>query len=173
MRYYLQFVVMHPISTHFKAHLGTLFSQLGTLFPISSATEVPLVVRKSTRKPRNWKDYNERLVKDCVNYGIEVEQALADRIFDCKDIHNYLAYEVIQPGIPPRKNSSRRSRGSPSRVEQVRFFQDFGEKPWKETRKYAKRVAAGRTFSAFKQLFGERVMAKKWENIVHELKSKF
>ena len=55
----------------------------------------------------------------------------------------------------------------------MRFFQDFGERVRKEPQKYAKRVAAERTFSAFKQLFGERVMAKKWDNIVHKLGPKF
>ena len=53
------------------------------------------------------------LVQGCLDAGIKVERALGDRIFDCKDIHNFLARQRIQPGIPPRKNASRRSRGSP------------------------------------------------------------
>jgi hypothetical protein len=53
------------------------------------------------------------------------------------------------------------------------MYQDYEEKVWKLIRQYNRRTAVERTFSAFKQLFGDTVMARKWERIVDEIKSQF
>jgi hypothetical protein len=113
------------------------------------------------------------LVQSCIKQGHEIDRVLGDGIYDVKEVFNFLEKNNIKNGIPPRQNASRKSRGSPSRAEEVRFYQDYGEKIWKLFHEYNKRPAVERTFSAFKQLFGEHVMARKWENIVHELKNKF
>jgi len=82
------------------------------------------------------------LVQGCPGAGIKVERALGARISDSKDLHDCLARQRIQPGITPRKDARRRSRGSRSRAAGRRFYQDLSETAWKETRKNAKRVAA-------------------------------
>jgi hypothetical protein len=106
------------------------------------------------------------LVQHAIDLGLDVKQVLGDGIFDTKEIHNFLAHNKIAPGIPPRKNASRRARGSAVWAEEIRFFQDYGEKVWKLFRQYNLRPAVERTFSAFKQLFGETVMARKWVRVV-------
>jgi hypothetical protein len=40
-------------------------------------------------------------------------------------------------------------------------------------RKYANRTSVERTFSTFKQNFGDMIMSKRWERIVDELENKF
>jgi hypothetical protein len=104
---------------------------------------------------------------------LEVKQVQGDGIFDTKEIHNYLEKIKLEPGIPPRKNASRKSRGSAARAEEIRLYQDYGESVWKLIRQYHLRPAVERTFSAFKQLFGDTVIARQWDKIVDEMKSKF
>jgi hypothetical protein len=113
------------------------------------------------------------LVQNALNQALRIKRALGDGIFDTREIHNFLAEKNIAPGIPPRKNATRNARGSMSRAAEVEFYQDYGEKVWNLLREYNKRPAVERTFSAFKQIFGEGIMARKWENIILELKNKF
>jgi hypothetical protein len=113
------------------------------------------------------------LVQSALNNGLEVKQVQGDGIFDTKEIHNFLAQNKLEPGIPPRKNASRKSRGSAARAEEIRLYQDYGDIVWKLIRQYRLRPAVERTFSAYKQLFGDTVMARQWDKIVDELKSKF
>lgn len=113
------------------------------------------------------------LVQSALDLGLDIKQVQGDGIFDTKEIHNFLAKHKLEPGIPPRKNASRQARGSAARAAEIRMFQDYGEKVWKLIRQYHRRPAVERTFSAFKQLFGDTVMSRKWERIVDELTSKF
>ena len=99
------------------------------------------------------------LVRNSLEKGAEITQVLGDGIFDTRAIHNFLAAHQILPGIPPRKNASRRSRGCPARAAEVRLFQDYGEPVWKRLRQYQHRWSVERSFGTFKQLFGETVMA--------------
>ncbi|OLS14727.1 MAG: transposase, IS4 family protein [Promethearchaeota archaeon CR_4] len=112
------------------------------------------------------------LVQECLDNGIEVTRGLGDGIFDMKTIFNYLSKNHIAPGIRPRKNASRCSRGSPSRAEEVRYLQDYGYKRWRDSRQDQKRYAVERTYSVFKGRFGEATMALKWENQDHEVDGK-
>jgi transposase len=113
------------------------------------------------------------LVQSAINLGVDIKQVQGDGIFDTKEIHNFLAKNKLEPGIPPRKNASRKARGSAARAAEIRMYQDYGEKVWKLIRQYHRRPAVERTFSAFKQLFGDTVMARKWERIVDEIQSKY
>jgi len=113
------------------------------------------------------------LVQTALELGADIKQVQGDGIFDTKEIHNFLAKNKLEPGIPPRKNASRKAQGSAARAAEIRMYQDYGEKTWKLIRQYHLRPAVERTFSAFKQLFGDTVMSRKWERIVDELKSKF
>lgn len=113
------------------------------------------------------------LVKNALEQGLEIKQVQGDGIFDTKEIHNFLAQQKLEPGIPPRKNASRKARGSAARAEEIRMYQDYGEQVWKLIRQYHLRPAVERTFSAFKQLFGDTVMSRRWDRIEDEIKSKF
>ncbi len=112
------------------------------------------------------------LVKECLNGGIEVSRALGDGIFDIKEIFNFLAKKKIAPGIRPRKNASRLSRGSTARAEEVRYLQDHGYEQWRDSRQYQKRYSVERTFSTYKGRFGKSTMALKWANQEQEVNNK-
>ena len=113
------------------------------------------------------------LVQSALDQELNVKRVLGDGIFDTREIHNFLGQQKILPGIPPRKNATTQSRGSSYRAAEVRFYKDYGEDIWKLFHDYNQRPAVERTFSVFKQLFGDGVMARKWENIEHELLNKF
>jgi hypothetical protein len=113
------------------------------------------------------------LVESALKQDLKIKRVLGDGIFDTRENHNYLHQNKIAPGIPPRKNASNKARGSMARAAEVEFYKNYGEKVWKVLHEYNKRVAVKQTFSAFKQIFGEGVMSRKWENIQHELKNKF
>ncbi len=112
------------------------------------------------------------LVEACLDKGLKVNRALGDGIFDIKEIFNFLAKKKIAPGIRPRKNASRLSRGCPARAQEVRDLQDYGYDRWRDSRQYQKRYTVERDYSAYKERFGESTMALKWENQEREVTNK-
>jgi hypothetical protein len=139
---------------------------------VDTATHVAIDVH-ITKEDIGDQDEFIPLVQSALDQELKVIRVLGDGIFDTREIHNYLGHKKILPGIPPRKNATTQSRGSTYRAAEVRFYKDYGENIWKLLHEYNKRPAVERTFSVFKQLFGEGVMARKWENIQHELMNKF
>lgn len=109
------------------------------------------------------------LMQSALKQELKIKRGLGDGNYDDKKIFTFLHQNRIQPGIPPRKNASRKARGCVTRAKEVEFYQDYGENAWKETRDYRKRPAVERTFSAFKQVFDDRIKARNWENIYKEL----
>jgi len=113
------------------------------------------------------------MTKKLLSQGIKPKQILGDRGYDNNMNYDYLASKNITNGILPRANARVKSSTSKYRKEEVKTFRNFGETFWKLLRKYANRTSVERTFSTYKQHFGDTVMSKKWERIVDELTSKF
>jgi transposase len=91
---------------------------------------------------------------------------LGDKGYDSKAIYNELEDKVV---IPPRRNASTLSRGSPYRARIPRFMHRFKEGLWKMKNSYSLRWNVEIYFSRIKRLFGEVIRAVKVENIKQEM----
>ena len=95
-----------------------------------------------------------------------VSRLFGDKGYDSKAIYNELEDKAV---IPPRRNASTLSRGSPSRAKITRFIHRFNEELWKMKNSYGLRWNVEIYFSGIKRLFGEVIRAVKPENIVQEM----
>lgn len=89
-----------------------------------------------------------------------------DKGYDSKAIFNTFSSNAV---IPPRKNASSQSRGSPARAKVVRLIRRTSEKEWKESVQYGKRWNVEIYFSALKRTMGEVIKAVKPDYIVQEI----
>ena len=89
-----------------------------------------------------------------------------DKAYDSKPIYNMFGYDAV---IPPRRNASSQSRGSPSRAKIVRKIQKTSEKKWKECMDYGKRWNVEIYFSGLKRTMGEIFKAVRADYIVQEI----
>lgn len=100
-----------------------------------------------------------------------VVKALGDGAYDSKEAYEYLEAKRVAAGIRPRSNSSGKARGCWPRMRAVReFLKD--EKRWSRKVGYGKRRMVESTLSSFKRTFGEFASAKKFSNMVQEMKLK-
>jgi hypothetical protein len=94
----------------------------------------------------------KKILKQCS--WIKFEIILGDGGYDSKECFNEITKRGAVPGIPVRKNSSTRSRGSPSRrktvIEQKKNFDK-----WKEKIHFSMRCIVECIFSGIKRRFGE------------------
>ena len=74
--------------------------------------------------------------------------------------------------IPPRKNASTRSRGSPARARIVRQVRRTSEKEWKESVDCGKRWHVEIYFSGLKRTMGEVIKAVRPDYIAQEIAMK-
>jgi transposase len=95
-----------------------------------------------------------------------IMRIFGDRGYDSKAIFNQFGSATI---IPPRKNASTRSRGSPARAKVVRLIRKTSEKEWKDSVEYGKRWNVEIYFSGLKRTMGEIIKAVKPEYIVQEI----
>ncbi len=95
-----------------------------------------------------------------------IGKIFGDKGYDSKRIFNDFGSRTI---IPPRKNASSQSRGSPSRAKVVRQIRRTSEKEWKEYVEYGKRWNVEIYFSGLKRTMGEVIKAVKPEYIVQEI----
>ena len=100
-----------------------------------------------------------------------VVKALGDGAYDSKEAYEYLEAKRVAADIRPRSNSSGKARGCWPRMRAVReFLKD--EKRWSRKVGYGKRRMVESTLSSFKRTFGEFASAKKFSNMVQEMKLK-
>jgi len=71
--------------------------------------------------------------------------------------------------IPPKKNASSQSRGSPARPRVVRLIRRTSEKEWKESVRYGKRWDIAIYFSGLKRTMGEVIKAVRHDYIAQEI----
>jgi transposase, IS4 family len=95
-----------------------------------------------------------------------IRRIFADKGYDSKSIYNTFGENTI---IPPRKNASTRSRGSPARARIVRQIRRTSEKEWKESVDYGKRWHVEIYFSGLKRTMGEVIKPNRPDYIVQEI----
>lgn len=100
-----------------------------------------------------------------------VVKVLADGAYDSKDAFEYLDAIGMVPGIRPRRSSSGKARGCWPRMRAVREFLR-GEKRWSRKVGYGKRRMVESVFSSLKRTFGGSASAKKFSNMIQEMKIK-
>lgn len=91
---------------------------------------------------------------------IKFEIILGDGAYDSKECFNEIAKQKAVPGIPVRKNSITRSKGSPTRRKTVIAQQKDFDK-WKEQVHYTMRCIVESIFSGTKRRFGEYLFSMK------------
>jgi transposase len=96
----------------------------------------------------------------------KIRKLYGDKGYDSKLIYNELDGKAV---IPPRRNASTQSRGSPCRAKITRFIKKFSEGIWKIKNNYGLRWNVEIYFSGIKRMFGEIIRAIKPENIVQEM----
>ncbi len=95
-----------------------------------------------------------------------IKRIFGDKGYDSKSIYNTFGENTI---IPPRKNASTRSRGSPSRARIVRQIRRTSENEWKEAVDYGKRWNVEIYFSGLKRTMGEVIKAVRPDYIAQEI----
>jgi transposase len=110
----------------------------------------------------NGRSYDSTHLKQILNQcnWIKFEIILGDGGYDSKECFNEIAKQGAIPGIPVRKNSITRSKGSPTRRKSVIAQQkDFNK--WKEQVQYTMRCIVESVFSGTKRRFGEYLFSLK------------
>jgi hypothetical protein len=116
------------------------------------------------------KVHDSQEFKKLIDPVLEKTKAVyGDKGYDSKDIYNYLSENGIEAIIPPKKNATTRSRGSPARARLVREIKRIGEEEWKKAVNYGKRWLIEIFFSGLKRVVGEIVRAKKDEYKIQEV----
>ena len=100
------------------------------------------------------------------NIRDRIKRIFGDKGYDSKEIFNEFGSNTI---IPPRKNASSQSRGSPARAKIVRQIRRTGEKEWKESVDYGKRWSVEIYFSGLKRTMGEVIKAVRPDYITQEI----
>ena len=98
------------------------------------------------------------ILKQCS--WIKFEIILGDGGYDCKECFNEIAKQGAIPGIPVRKNSITRSKGSPIRRKSV-IAQQKNFNKWKEQVQFTMRCIVESIFSGIKRRFGEHLFSLK------------
>jgi len=116
------------------------------------------------------KIHDSQEFKKLIDPVLEKTKAVyGDKGYDSKEIYNYLSENGIEAIIPPKKNATTRSRGSPARARLVREIKRIGEEEWKKAVNYGKRWLIEIFFSGLKRVVGEIVRAKKDEYKIQEV----
>ena len=100
----------------------------------------------------------KKLLKGC-NW-LRVDVILGDRGYDSRECFNEITYFGALPGIPVRRNATKRSRGCSSRRKAVIAQQKDYEK-WKQQVQYTMRCVVESIFSGLKRRFGEHLFSIK------------
>jgi hypothetical protein len=98
----------------------------------------------------------------------KIRSVLADSAHDTNKNFQYLEDNRITPGIKIRKNAIVLSRNNKLRNEEVKL-QTKDLLKWKKKRKYGYRWMTETAFSSIKRMFGEHIMATKFQNMVKEM----
>ena len=103
----------------------------------------------------------KNILKQCS--WLKVDIILGDGGYDSKECFNEITKHGAIPGIPVRKNSSTRSRGSPSRRKSV-LEQKRDIDGWKAKVQYTMRCVVESIFSGTKRRFGEYLFSVNEKN---------
>ena len=113
----------------------------------------------------------KRLVKRA-GESVRVNRVLGDGAYDTKDNFNFLSGRGIRPVIRVAKNSVPKCNGSYARKKAVIEQQMFRPKAWSRIHRFGFRWRAEGAFSSIKRIFGEYVSARRFANMVREMRMK-
>ena len=97
-----------------------------------------------------------------------VTKVIADGAYDSRRNIRFLADNCIEPVIKVRRNASTKAMGCiPRKLSVIEQKEDLDA--WKKNHECGHRCTTESIFSAFERIFGERVNAVKWKNMLKEL----
>lgn len=115
--------------------------------------------------------HDGKMLKKLVDRASEnndISRVLADGAYDSRENFQFLADRGIDAAIRVRKNSSGKAHGCyPRKLVVLQQLADFDK--WKASMSYGHRWIVESVFSAMKRMFGEYVMARKYQNMVKEM----
>jgi len=121
-------------------------------------------------EPATAEKHMEELIKE----GYKIKEFFGDGSFDKNNLFDFCDINAINPIIKIRKNAVEDSEGSWKRNMEIRKYLKMGYKKWAKEKKYGRRwTGTEGIFSAVKKIYGERVRARKVENMCLEAKRKF
>jgi hypothetical protein len=109
--------------------------------------------------------------------GYNIVKFWGDGSYDVHELFDFLDWYKIESAVKIRKNAAinpETKKPSARRSNEVLKYQKKGYKKWSKEQEYGLRwVATEGIFSAVKRKYGERVRARKEENMLKEAKRKF
>lgn len=116
----------------------------------------------------------QRHIGEVMRRGRRVSKCYADGAYDTKGFFNFLQRHGIPSAVKVRRNASTRARGSRMRGVEAREYLERGYRRWADEREYGMRWPGTEgIFSAVKRKFGERVRARKREEMCREAERRF
>jgi hypothetical protein len=103
--------------------------------------------------------------------NVRVARVYGDGAYDSGEVYDLLEGRGIEPVIKPRRNAGL-GAGPPARRGDVSQIRDLGYEAWARFIGYGRRWAVEASYSTFKRLFGEHILARGFESIVRELAGK-
>jgi hypothetical protein len=109
-----------------------------------------------------------------IDNGNIVDKFWGDGSFDVLELFNFLERNNIEAAIKIRSNASDNANGSMRRAREVAEYKFKGYVDWAREKEYGKRwLGTEVIFSAVKRKFGEKIRARKLQNMFSEAKRKF
>ena len=116
----------------------------------------------------------EKHMKELIKKGFEIKKFFGDGSFDKNELFDFCDKYRIEPVIKIRENANPEAEGSWKRSVEVKKYKKLGYKKWAKEKEYGRRwTGTEGIFSAVKKIYGERVRARKVENMCLEAKRKF
>lgn len=118
-------------------------------------------------------DIAKKHMENLLAQGVDIDKFFGDGAFDDLDLFDFMDEHGIEPAVKTRENAVP-SEGHDLRNQEVDIKKTFGYQWWAIYREYGKRwLGTEGIFSAVKRMFGEEVRAKKLENAIQEVKTRF
>ncbi|MEK6817758.1 MAG: IS5 family transposase [Nanoarchaeota archaeon] len=116
----------------------------------------------------------EKHMKELIEDGNSIDRFFGDGSFDKHNLFDFCDQQKINPSIKIRENADPEAEGSWKRSIEVKKYKKLGYKKWAKENLYGRRwTGTEGIFSAIKKIYGERVRARKVENMCLEAKRKF
>lgn len=113
-------------------------------------------------------------VKKLIDLGFKIDWFYGDSAFDLLDLFNLLDANKANIAIKPRTLSTCDKEESLIRKREVENYKKKGHKKWVKEKNYGRRwTGTEGIFSAVKRKYGEKVRARKIENMLEEVRRKF
>lgn len=116
----------------------------------------------------------QKHIKRQIKNNIYVDKFWGDGSFYVKNLFNLLEKHKIESAIKIRDDASKKANGSMRRAREVREYLTKGYQDWAREKQYGKRwLGTEVIFSAIKRKYGEKVKARKIENMYTEIRQRF